>query len=549
MRRMILPVKVLCFLLASLAPLGPASFAARPASATGGQLSEDEVWSGEARITNDVTVPAGRRLIIPSIEYTADAIKLCGSSPTIPASYSSVVFYFRDTTAGAPTLQAAGIPATPSEGWASGSHGIVVTAPDLRNAVLTIGVTDAVYGQAVTVSGTLKDAQTGTALPDRDISVTFTAPSGTLVPGGSTQTKSDGTYVLLAGTSTIDAAGDWVARARFEEGDQAEYNDTSATEPLMIAKAESRLTMVADTGSISPTGKVTVSGQLDAVTPLAMDVSGTEVHIDFIKPDGNVAFTGTAITYDPDGHFTHTSGMSFGEEGLWTVKARLTGNSNLNDSESTPWDLMVSASAGYAILIQGDSNGTYADDYVASLDDIYQKLTKRQFEEDDILYLGYGNSTRSPQITFTPVSKENIEWAITDWAAGRITSGGIAPLYIILMGHGSSGLFHIYPDTITPEDLDGWLTILEAKVQSGLGKQLSTVVANGSCYSGSFIPKLSKPGRVIVTSGAEDENRHQGLWGVFRLLAVQQAGERKKLERCLQGCRQGDAGVSVVQWC
>ena len=220
-------------------------------------------------------------------------------------------------------------------------------------------------------------------------------------------------------------------------------------------------------------------------------------------------FTGTAIT-DQDGHFTYTSSTAFNADGLWTIRVRLAGNGNLNDSVATSWDLMVSAAAGYAILIQGDYSGTYADNYVASLDDIYQKLPKRAFKTENILYLGYGNSTRNPQITFTPTTKANIQDAITNWAAGRITAGGIAPLYIVLMDHGSPGQFHIDPDTITPEELDGWLTTLENKVQSSLGKQLTTIVVNGSCYSGGFIPKLSKPGRVIIASGAADEVTAQG---------------------------------------
>lgn len=56
----------------------------------------------------------------------------------------------------------------------------------------------------------------------------------------------------------------------------------------------------------------------------------------------------------------------------------------------------------------------------------------------------------------------------------------------------------------------GWLTTLESAVKTNLGKDLNTVIVNGSCYSGSFISALTKPNRVVITSSAAAEQSAQG---------------------------------------
>ncbi len=190
---------------------------------------------------------------------------------------------------------------------------------------------------------------------------------------------------------------------------------------------------------------------------------------------------------------------------------RLAGTGNLNSSTSESKNLLVATSPGYAILIQGDSAGQYRNNYAASLDDIYKKLIKRSFTDDTIYYLSYNGAQHEAGIPIDAfTTRQDIEAAITTWAAGKITQGGLAPLYIVLMDHGDKGVFHLDPQNLTPDDLNGWITTLENTVRSSTGKDLTVIVVNGSCYSGSFIPKLSKQNRIVIASAAEDEESAQG---------------------------------------
>jgi hypothetical protein len=79
-----------------------------------------------------------------------------------------------------------------------------------------------------------------------------------------------------------------------------------------------------------------------------------------------------------------------------------------------------------------------------------------------------------------------------------------------MVNHGDPGHFYIDPSTITPSELNTWLTTLESNIQTAIGKPLTTIIVNGSCFSGSFIPGLSKQNRVIITSATSEEKSAQG---------------------------------------
>jgi len=432
--------------------------------------------------------------------------------PFINAGTNQIEFKYRDTTLGSPTLTVSGVAGQASANWQGASHVMTVTSPNLQNASLAVSVTaNATYSQGVMVTGTLKDAATQAPLAYKTISVVFTSPSGAQTTAYSTQTNSNGAYTYTADGGAIDAAGAWTVQVNFKDGDPAAYNDASVSAPFTIVKADTRIVLNTSTGSTSPNGQVAVSGQLSSFTAFPVDLSGIAVLIDFIEPDGTTAHTVTATTYDQYGHFTFTYSNPFGAEGLWSVRARLAGTGNLNSSTSEAKNLMVATAPGYAILIQGDSGGQYRNNYAASLDDIYKKLIKRSFTDNSIHYLSYNGAQHEEGIVIDAyTNRANIESAITDWAAEKIAQGGVAPLYIVLMDHGDKGIFHLDPQSLTPDDLNGWIATLENSVRGSTGKDLTVIVINGSCYSGSFIPKLSKPGRIVVASAAEDEESAQG---------------------------------------
>jgi alpha-tubulin suppressor-like RCC1 family protein len=431
--------------------------------------------------------------------------------PSIPQGFNAVVdFVYKDTTVGTFTITAQGVSGTPSQGWQGTSHLIIVTAPELWNATLTVNVTNATYGQGVTITGTLKDASTQSPIPSKVVYFTFTAPSGVALPTEyQATTNSNGQYSFVADPTVIDAAGQWSVRATFKN--DSAYNDTYQMANFTIAKATTSIILALDSGSISPTGTVGFSGILLASTATPVNLSGTAILVDFTEPNGSTVHTVQVQTYDTSGHFQGTFNDFDNSTGLWAVEARLADTQNLLGSQSTEKQLTVASSAGYAILIQGDYNTQYQNNYSASLDDIYSKLLKRSIGDDNIYYLVYPGSSHETGIqTDGNTSKANIQTAITQWAKQRILDLGLAPLFIVMMNHGSPGEFHIGTETLTPAELNGWITTLENEVQAQLGTKPDVIVINGSCYSGSFIPGLSKQGRVIITSAAADQESAQG---------------------------------------
>ena len=56
-----------------------------------------------------------------------------------------------------------------------------------------------------------------------------------------------------------------------------------------------------------------------------------------------------------------------------------------------------------------------------------------------------------------------------------------------------------------PSEIDGWLDQLQTGVQNSLAKKEKIVISLGMCYSGSFIPDLVGPNRVIMSSSSPTE--------------------------------------------
>ena len=90
--------------------------------------------------------------------------------------------------------------------------------------------------------------------------------------------------------------------------------------------------------------------------------------------------------------------------------------------------------------------------------------------------------------------------AVAVWPRERMNAVP-APFYLFAVGHGEGhGLLLDGGVTVTPLELDGWLTALEANLTTA-AKAEPRVLVLGACYTGVFIPELSAPGRVVITSG------------------------------------------------
>ena len=113
------------------------------------------------------------------------------------------------------------------------------------------------------------------------------------------------------------------------------------------------------------------------------------------------------------------------------------------------------------------------------------------------------NGDGTPDVDGLPTSA-NLRQAITAWAVGKVGPG--RPLTLYLTDHGNYDLFYLNgsTQTVSPQDVDGWLETLEASVP---GVQVNVIVE--ACHSGSFIDSasanrliqtVSDPGRLVITS-------------------------------------------------
>ena len=105
-------------------------------------------------------------------------------------------------------------------------------------------------------------------------------------------------------------------------------------------------------------------------------------------------------------------------------------------------------------------------------------------------------------------AKTAVQSAITTWAMDKMNTGP-ANLYIILVDHGLSDVFYIYPDQITAAELDQWLDALQAGLSPQAAQQ-EIVTILGFCRSGSFLDNMAGANRINISSSAANESSYKG---------------------------------------
>lgn len=293
--------------------------------------------------------------------------------------------------------------------------------------------------------------------------------------------------------------------------------------PADTSQAYTQLKLDLNYTSILQGGSVIALGKLTRLPDNRLDLSGNPIALKITppatpqNPNPSPISAGSVLTHDAAGHFQFPLSGFFSEKGSYKIQADFSASLALAASTATQ-NLVVGAQAGYAIVVQGKipaSNGLEPeglDSHAKTANRAYNALLSRGFTHDTINFFSYQNIAQADAagvvVDDTP-SKNAIGLAITGWAFNRM-KGVPAPLYIVLVDHGSSGNFIIDTETITPADLNGWLNTLEASLSIYPAASEKRLVINGSCYSGGFIPQLSKAGRVIITSAAYNEESYKG---------------------------------------
>nr|MDO8133816.1 glycoside hydrolase family 99-like domain-containing protein [Candidatus Njordarchaeum guaymaensis] len=182
-------------------------------------------------------------------------------------------------------------------------------------------------GQSITGSGSLSPEGEG-----RPIILFYTKPdSSTLTRTGTT--AADGSY---SDTFNPDTVGTWRVQASWE-GDEEFEGKTSQVIFFTVRKASTSVSIQTSQSQIIEGESITISGSINPA------VSGAEVDIGFMKPDGST-FTGRSIT-SSNGSYGYSYTPT--ETGLWNIKASWKGNPKHQGASSTTASFTVIKKKGF----------------------------------------------------------------------------------------------------------------------------------------------------------------------------------------------------------
>jgi hypothetical protein len=291
----------------------------------------------------------------------------------------------------------------------------------------------------------------------------------------------------------------------------------------------SQLSLEISSDTILQTQTMDLAGKLTRLPDDGTDLTGLEILFSVTDPDNmpvpltvlddeaGVKTETSVTTSDRFGHFHLYDLVGFSKKGRYRIQASFAGNGGLAPSASEERYVLVGAEAGYAIIVQGK----FGDDLVGlaahnkSANRAYRTLVDRGFADENIFYFNYDksqdqdNNGRPDGWVDDVPSREKVRAAVETWASERMRAVP-APLYVILVDHGNRGAFYLEDGPIAPADLKLWLENLEATLAGSPAADEKRIVIDGSCYSGSFIPALSGPGRIVITSAAENEQSYKG---------------------------------------
>ncbi len=168
-------------------------------------------------------------------------------------------------------------------------------------------------------------------------------------------------------------------------------------------------------------------------------------------------------------------------------------NESVNKTEIEPSPAAYRANIGAWILVAGDRSDHDIIELMKSGCDIaYFILASRDVDPSDIKYLGPDYGT--PGIFQDDYAyRENIQDAIINWAASRVSS--TKGLGIYLLDHGGTNKMCIPGPDLSDSDLNSWLDTLETN--TGCKR---VYIIYEACSAGSFINPVSKDNRIVITS-------------------------------------------------
>ena len=236
---------------------------------------------------------------------------------------------------------------------------------------------------------------------------------------------------------------------------------------------------------------------------IALNITTPEGHT-VTQTDGNPY---TAKLDQLGNYLIELPSQVFNLKGSYTLQAVYAGSVTLLEAFSENQTVLVGSSAGYAIIVQGKlTNEEGMAAYDKTLNRVYNRLIDRGFRKEDIRYFNYDDTQAG---VYSVPNQAAIQSALETWVSEKLNAVP-APLYLIMVDHGSRDTFYLGDETITPTELNQWLNTLESQLNNTAQLEPRSVII-GACYSGSFIPALSKAGRTIITSATAWEVSYKGL--------------------------------------
>ena len=291
-------------------------------------------------------------------------------------------------------------------------------------------------------------------------------------------------------------------------------NETISTSSFTFylgSQAFTTLSIDASAFSILQNETIDITGKLTRLPEdNVLNLSGLPISLTVTSPDGSKQ-TYSTITDTQFGHFSflQSNGTAIGSftlKGLYSITASFEANAALSSASSSTNNILVGTSAGYAVIVQGKlSNDEGLASHNKTTNRIYNTLINRGFDPLNIIYFNYDNS--QPGVDFTP-DKTALQNAI-ETSLPALANSVAAPIYIFMVDHGNVDTFYLDDETIAPTELNIWLNTMETALNAN-AKAEQRFIVYGACYSGSFVPAISKAGRIVIASAADDEESYKG---------------------------------------
>jgi len=374
----------------------------------------------------------------------------------------------------------------------------------------TVSEDKVVIGELLTISGQI-EPPIGEA--GAFVDIMFTPATGQPI-NKAVAANSQGLFSYGADCGIISQEGSWVITASWD-GNQALEGSTSGQQVVEAAKADSLVTLDGTSYAIRLGEQVTISGKFTP-QPDCGNLSGIPLTLIITNPDG-VMDIRSVETANQWGHFLLEDHAGFDRLGEWKIQANFPGSQSYLSDSSDMVIVRVVEDFGRAIILGGgvgDLSNTYFNVTKRLSTEAYRDFLAKGFTDDMILFvidsqlIDIDNDEEPDTVVDTyPPSVDAFVSGIREHYADELSPG--IPLFVYMQGHATEdGRFKVWGD-------DDYVPVLEIKdaldqlqgvgaYQGSGGADCPIVFILEACFSGNFIPALSGPNRVILTSAGDE---------------------------------------------